>query len=363
MGLLGRIILLLLAVGLFCPASAASAYPIAADTIYFRNNSALVLRDYRTNGDVLSRIDTALAARPLLSSDTIQIVGYGSSVGSEAYNQRLALQRARAVRTYLRWQYPYLRNRALMTRGAGFGSAASPALQRYATVLMPRDVDAAPSVEPPVDSCKVEPISELPLQEFGQRPVSSFVPMEETDRSRPSAGPRFALKTNLLYWAALTPNIEAEYYFARRWSLNLEYQGAWWSNPQNHQYFRIMAASPEIRFWVAHREHFRGHFFGLYGGVGSYEFMRKAQSGVQGEFYISGGISYGYSFRVGRRLRMEASIGIGYLLTEYREYHWDAGCYVYDRTKRQTFIGPTKAKLTLTYPLWWFGPKGKGGLR
>lgn len=176
-------------------------------------------------------------------------------------------------------------------------------------------------------------------------------------------GPHLAVKTNLLYWAALTPNLGLEYYFARRWSLNLEGQLAWWSNADKHRFFRLAAVSPEIRYWIANKQTFRGHFVGVYLGTGIYEFMRKPEHGLQGDFYIAGGLSYGYSLPVGKRLRMEFSLGVGYLRTEYKEYHWDSGCYKYDRTKRQTFVGPTKAAVTLTYPLWWFNPRRKGWVR
>lgn len=190
-------------------------------------------------------------------------------------------------------------------------------------------------------------------------PLAAQERMDSVCCSHQTDPPRFALKTNLLYWAALAINAEAELYFKDRWSLNLDWQYAWWSNRSKHKYYRIAAISPELRYWFASNEPFRGHFGGFYLGTGLYEFMAKPSHGIQGEFFIAGGLTYGYMFRLGRRLRMELSLGVGYLMTEYRQYHWDRGCYVYEKTQRYSYFGPTKAKVSLVWPLNWFKRKPK----
>lgn len=167
----------------------------------------------------------------------------------------------------------------------------------------------------------------------------------------PDGLPRFAFKVNLLYLSALLLNAEAEYYLKGRWSLNLDLQYAWWSKRSKHKYYRIAAISPEIRYWFASCERFRGQFGGFYLGTGLYEFMFKPTHGIQGEFFIAGGLTYGYAFSLSEHLRMELSLGVGYMMTEYRQYHWDRGCYVYDKTQRYSYFGPTKAKVSLIWPL------------
>ena len=107
---------------------------------------------------------------------------------------------------------------------------------------------------------------------------------------------RFALKTNLLYAAALLINAEAEFYFKRRLSLNLDWQYAWWSNRSKHKYYRLAAVSPELRYWFASKENFRGHFSGFYVGTGLYEFMARPTHGIQGEFFIAGGLTTAICF-------------------------------------------------------------------
>ncbi len=173
---------------------------------------------------------------------------------------------------------------------------------------------------------------------------------------------RFAFKTNLLYWAALMFNVETELYLKKRWSVNIDYQYVWWSNRSKHKYYRIAALSPEVRYWFASKENFRGHFGGFYLGTGLYEFMAKPTYGIQGEFFIAGGLSYGYMFPVNRKLRMELSLGAGYMMTEYRQYHWDRGCYVYEKTQRYSYFGPTKAKVSLVLPVNLFKRRSRIGM-
>lgn len=165
--------------------------------------------------------------------------------------------------------------------------------------------------------------------------------------------PKFALKTNLVYLAALCLNIEGELFLAKRLSLNLEYQLAWWSNPVKHQYYRLAAVSPELRYWFAPKQHerFKGHFVGLYAGGGIYEFMFNPSWGIQGEFFVAAGLTYGYAWQVNRWLNMELSLGLGYMMSEYRQYYHYGDCYVYRNTSRFTYIGPTKAKVSLVFPL------------
>lgn len=183
--------------------------------------------------------------------------------------------------------------------------------------------------------------------------IEPLVPQYITPRNLSTYGdsPKFALKTNLLYLAALCLNIEGELYFAERWSVNLDYQYAWWSNKTQHKYYRLAAVSPELRYWFASKGNFRGHFAGVYIGAGLYEFMAKPSSGIQGEFFIAGGVTYGWACPVSRWMNMEFSIGIGYMMSEYRAYYHDVDCYVYTSTQRLKYFGPTKAKVSLVFPL------------
>ena len=172
------------------------------------------------------------------------------------------------------------------------------------------------------------------------------------------ASPRrtlIALKTNLLFDAALMPNIEIELPLANRWSLSGEYMFPWWTSDDNSRALQILSGSIEGRYWLgnrAHRERLSGHFLGLYAGGGKYDIENKGK-GYQGEFYIASGLSYGYATRLNRSLNLELSLGIGYLVTEYRRYKGEENndLLVWQYDGRYTWIGPTKAKVSLVWVL------------
>ena len=76
------------------------------------------------------------------------------------------------------------------------------------------------------------------------------------------------------------------------------------------------------------------------------------------------GVEYGYSHPISRRLNLDFTIGIGYLGGTYHEYLPIDDCYVWQFTKKQNWIGPTKAEVSL---VWLLGSdnynKEKGGKR
>ena len=166
---------------------------------------------------------------------------------------------------------------------------------------------------------------------------------------------RWALKTNLLLWGILTPNLEVEYLISRKWSINIDGQFAWWSNSSKHDYYQIAAISPELRFWLCSKTPFSGHYIGFFSGTGLYD-LEMGKTGYQSDNYLSVGLSYGYMKPLSRRLSLEFGIGAGYVSTQYRKYLPANGHYVYQTTNRRNYTGPVKVKIGL---VWKFNNKSK----
>ena len=162
----------------------------------------------------------------------------------------------------------------------------------------------------------------------------------------------WALKTNLLYDALLSPSIEAEYRFSPHWSVLADFAIAWWSNKSKHKYYQLMQFSPEARYWLNPKRGWHGYYIGAFVGAGYYD-LENGDRGYKGKF-LMGGFSYGYMFPVSRVLSLEAGIGVGYMTTEYEEYLPIEGHYVYQQKSRTGYIGPLKAKLSL---VWHIGRK------
>ena len=102
------------------------------------------------------------------------------------------------------------------------------------------------------------------------------------------------------------------------------------------------------------------HYLGVFGGFTWYD-LENGKEGYQGEAEMVG-VSYGYMFPIGRRLSLEAGIGLGYMHSKYEEYLPIDGHYVYQQTNRMNYFGPLKLKFALVWRLW-DTDKKKGGAR
>ncbi len=175
----------------------------------------------------------------------------------------------------------------------------------------------------------------------------------------------FALKTNLLYDVVLAPNIEFEFPFAKdRFSVMGEFWCPWWCDNDDAWCYELLYGGIEGRWWFQDRtgrDALTGHFVGLYAGGGYYDFEWKSK-GYQGEFMVAAGISYGYSFKLSDRMRLETSLGVGFMRTDYRHYIGmeDNEFLVWQYDGIYTWVGPTKAKVSL---VWMIGGNNhrKGG--
>lgn len=176
-------------------------------------------------------------------------------------------------------------------------------------------------------------------------------------------GSRWALKTNLLYDAALIPNIGIEFRFADRWTVSADYMHAWWSNDKKHRYWRCLGGDVALRRYFGN-EAFTGHHIGIYGTMLSYDVERSSKKGYQSDGYNYGaGFEYGYSLPVGGRLNIDFSLGVGYFGGRYKEYVPTDDCYVWQKTENLRWFGPTRAEIALVWILGGDRRSTKGGKR
>lgn len=162
---------------------------------------------------------------------------------------------------------------------------------------------------------------------------------------------RLAVKTNLLYDAILMPSLEVEYRIADRWTVNLEGDMAWWNNDGKHKCYQVATISPEGRWWFGQKQGSPWHATTSACSAASWYDLENGKEGYQGEAEMVG-VSYGYMFPIGRRLSLEAGIGLGYMHSKYEEYLPIDGHYVYQQTNRMNYFGPLKLKFALVWRLW-----------
>ncbi len=168
-----------------------------------------------------------------------------------------------------------------------------------------------------------------------------------------------ALKTNLLYDAALSPNAGIEIGLAPKWTLDVTGQFNLWTLSHDRRW-KHWAAQPEARYWFCDR--FAGHFLGIHAHGGQYniggfdgkvnflgtDFRKLADTRYQG-WFVGGGVSYGYAWILGQHWNLEAEIGVGYSYTRYDRFRC-AGCGKKIATDMpHHYVGLTKAAVNLVY--------------
>ncbi|MFI3315155.1 MAG: DUF3575 domain-containing protein [Rikenellaceae bacterium] len=211
--------------------------------------------------------------------------------------------------------------------------------QNEPTVVVPDEPVAEPAIQEPEP--QIEEVEEVEVESVEEQEIITK--------------PLFALKTNLLYDLLLTPNIELEVPIGDKWSIGGEWICPWWVTNDNGYALQILSGQLEGRYWFGDRSdrlQLTGWFAGLYAGGGIYDLQWK-NNGYQGEFYIAAGLSGGYAHTINKSgsLRMEYSLGVGYLNTDYRYYEGeqDNKFLVWQRDGNYQWLGPTKLEVSLVW--------------
>jgi hypothetical protein len=168
------------------------------------------------------------------------------------------------------------------------------------------------------------------------------------------------IKNNIVYDALGVPNIGAEFYLGKNFSIVGNWQYAWWSKDSKHRYWRAYGGDLALRKWfgkAANRKPLTGHHLGLYGQVLTYDVEKGGKGYMGGEpggnifdrCNYGGGVEYGYSLPIARRLNIDFTLGVGYFGGKYYEYIPLDDCYVWQCTKKRNWVGPTKLEVSLVW--------------
>ncbi len=154
---------------------------------------------------------------------------------------------------------------------------------------------------------------------------------------------RIALKTNLLYWAAMTPNIEMEARLAPKLTADLSVAGSF-ASVKNYK-LHFAGVEPELRYWL--ERPMARHFVGIAGMFTNYNFKLKEKH-HQGDA-VGAGLVYGYAFVLGKQWNLETSIGVG--MAHFREKNYRNN----EKPENANHIGwavvPMRVGITLSYIL------------
>ena len=372
---------------------------------YFRFDNADFDAYYMSNTKSLGQLDKLLGSEELLRSiDTLKVGATASPDGNYEYNLNLAKSRALSLKRMLLQRYPLLNGVTIITTASvtswskvdelikddyniprrdrviyilntstneaaigwklkqiGDGEAWRYIKNNYLPYLR-SNAFSIQTVEKKTISNRVGKASSVNEQEVPLVPVSRI-----TVQTLPNVERKylFALKTNLLFDAVSLINVEIEVPIGNRWSIAGEWIFPWWSwdngkaNSKRNR-LQVMNGSLEGRYWFGNRSErpkLTGWFAGVYVGAGLYD-LERDKKGVQGELFVMGGLSGGYAHTINRSgsLRMEYSLGVGYISSNYNKYNscfnvnnkWNA---IPEEHGTSFYVGPTKAKVSLVWML------------
>lgn len=386
--------------------------------IHFRFDDTMVLQDFKENNIGLARLESLI--KDANTIDSIAITGLSSPEGWSVYNCSLALRRAESMRNYLHLHYPATRtipihlhiNQDMVNSLIGHinNDTNVPRRNKVLEVLSDesRSTDTRIANLRLISGSSYDYIKHNIFHQM-RTSVSCFVYYKKPSKTSPAKSaepieiekapavisdttnspiiatenrvdapisyickPLFALKTNLLFDAASLLNIELEVPIGKRWSVAGEWIFPWWLSDRKQHSLQVLSGNVEGKYWFGNRETLpngnkrhvmTGWHAGIYAGGGYYD-LEWNKVGYQGEFFIAAGISGGYAHTINKNgnLRMEYSLGIGYMQTNYRQYDAEqdtnGNWHLYRRGNgRYTWIGPTRARISL---VWMINSKKKG---
>ena len=167
---------------------------------------------------------------------------------------------------------------------------------------------------------------------------------------------KLAVKSNILYDATLTPNIGVEYKFTEKFTGQITAGYNAWGFSDNKKWKHILV-QPELKYWLCST--YAGHFFGTHliythYNASNVKLPFGMWSGLQDHRYQGDlgaiGVSYGYSWMIGKRWSIEGSVGLGYGFTSYKKYDC-VKCGTYHGKETKHLFMPTKLALSIVYYL------------
>ena len=254
--------------------------------------------------------------------------------------------------------------------------AADPEEPKAEVILPPVLIDNHPGTEENV----AEPTSSQPsgvtTKTSDISHHTSDIAHQPSDSTQQNSEPKpvVALRTNLLYDAALVPNIGVEVGLGKGFTLAADWFGTWLFSDKNHWYWQGYGGYLTARYYfdkdnpqyslTPGQMLSSGHHVGIYGTALTYDVEFGGIGYQAAQFGFGGGVEYGYSLKVAQSLCIDFNLGLGYQGGEYKKYmptDDGSGHYVWMSTHRRHWWGPTKAEISLK---WLITPtKKKGGER
>ena len=277
---------------------------------------------------------------PFFKPFALSVTSSASPEGSIGRNRALSHARARSVLDFLNDRSETFRHISssldcsideLTTNDiAGQVKASHYPKMRFSEVMLrySQGEDSLQAVSPPVaDEVPGQGQAEapadsvmtggLPAEEAGDVPAQS--PPRQGEGVAAERRPVLFVKTNLAYDLLTFVNVAVEVPLGRRFSVEAQYVNPWWNSVRKHRTIELRYVSLAPRYYFGKDgERYSSLFAGLSAGWGKYD-MQLTRHGVQGELWHVSPV-FGYSHYIGRHWKIEYSVSVGYLHTNYHKY-------------------------------------------
>lgn len=381
-------------------------------SVYFRFNKSEIEKDYRTNNDSFRKLDEMLSEFNIRTIDSITITSFASVEGNEIYNKNLTQKRSDALCNFLIRRYPYLQNKIqirLRAEGENWEELLKQAYERkwiphrewLINLLENQRLSNQEKEKRIREKGGGEVYKYLNKYIFGELRKSASIVLWQKRKVEQLPAPNlsgrlfipakqysyfdsnvkwlinrpeqksiqkslFALKSNLLFDAVTAFNAEVEVPVSRNISVAGEWIFPFWKNRHADLTFQVLYGGLDLKYWLHQKgkaERMTGWFCDLYGGVGKYDIQPFSKYGVQGKL-LNVGAGAGFAHSIAKNLRLEYSLGIGYIRSDYHKYDFVSDTQYGEikvvRYPWKRFIyngfGPSKAKISLVWMI-----KGRSG--
>lgn len=188
--------------------------------------------------------------------------------------------------------------------------------------------------------------------------------MEKQERERNRLLPFLAIKTNLVSWAGMTPelehttfmpNLSGEVFFARHWSVNLTGMYANWDYDGSRQHLGVSAYSLEPRFWLKGDGKYRWFYIGIYGQTGDFDSRstdaKRVEEGTVNctGTYWQGGLSLGCYLLLNAHWGIELGVRGGYQNADTHVYDVENLHYYLNHDLTLDRLGLTGINISISY--------------
>lgn len=379
-------------------AKAEAAEIVDSVEVYFHQGLARIEHEFHSNGQRIDSLNKFVTRDSRLRLKGVKVIGSASPEGSVAINKSLSERRARAIFNSITAlpdsiaEFDYIGRDWDGLRRMVRQDLQVPAQTQTLSLL--DEICSRIEAGEPDDAENLQRVKELPSYNYLYQhmfpalrfsrlfvnyepnlrgsvtspdilPVTSTVVFDVPELAlRPIAPERkpfyMALKTNMLFDAALIPNLGVEFYVGQNWSVMANWAYAWWDKNSTHRYWRYYGGDIGVRRWLgraAERKPLTGHHLGLSAGVFTFDFEMGGRGYMGGKLgrslwdrcLMTSALEYGYSLPVSRRLNIDFTIGVGYVGGKIVEYTPREGKYIWEKTKRVNWFGPTKAEISLVW--------------